>query len=443
MELTEGDPRSIGGYRLEGRLGSGGMGVVYHARSESGRIMAVKVVHQQFADEPEFRARFRQEVDAACRVSGAFTAPVVDADPDAPRPWMATAYVCGPTLAQRLTDDGPLGGTELRKLAIGLAEALRDIHRVGVVHRDLKPSNVVLSEEGPRVIDFGISRAADNQHLTTTGRVMGTPPFMSPEQFRTPKNVGPETDVFSLATVLVYAACGHSPFEAENPYMNAYHVVYDPPELGGLPDVLRGIVTECLDKTPSQRPSAARLLEHLRELPAARFPAPGGARPPDPSTDQAHRSRRSLFTAGSIAAVAGTAIAVLAFGLPHGPHDNPRGKPSQASSSRQSSPPAGSNAWRKMRTQVLPEAVEASRTNPGHGPVQAFDGRRNTTWNPGVSGAGRGHWVEARFSKPVRMQDLIITPGQTTQGGDSWTSARRTDSPSRSPQPRARRSSGN
>ena len=266
MVLRAGDPDAIGGYTLEGRLGSGGMGTVYLARSESGRITALKVVHQQFADDDEFRVRFQQEVAAARRVSGAFTAPVLDADPDAPLPWMATSYVPGPTLAERVAADGPLSRAELRRLAIGLAEALRDIHRVGVVHRDLKPANIVLSEEGPRVIDFGISRAADNKTLTMTGRVMGTPPFMSPEQLSTPREVGPESDVFSLAAVLVFASTGRSPFDADSPYMTAYQVVHEAPELEGVAEPLRAIA----EAGPRQPPTPRAGAGPARAAPATR-----------------------------------------------------------------------------------------------------------------------------------------------------------------------------
>ncbi|MFJ9583821.1 protein kinase domain-containing protein [Streptomyces acidicola] len=255
------------------------MGVVYDARSESGRRVAVKLVHQQYAEDAEFRDRFRQEVEAARRVSGAFTAAVVDADPDAVRPWMATSYVPGPTLDQRVVGQGPLSGQELRHLAIGLAEALRDIHRAGVIHRDLKPSNVILSEDGPRVIDFGISRAADRQALTTTGRVMGTPPFMSPEQLVKPRDAGSSTDVFSLGAVLVFAASGASPFHTDDsPYMTAYNVVHEPPSLTGLSPDLRQIAGECLAKDPAERPSVTDLLERLRALHADRYaPAEGAA----------------------------------------------------------------------------------------------------------------------------------------------------------------------
>lgn len=268
MSLRGGDPAEIGGYALEARLGAGGMGTVFLARTSSGRPVAIKLIHQQFAGDDEFRIRFRQEVAAARRVSGAFTAAVVDAAPEAEQPWMATTYIEGHTLAQHITTKGPLNGAELRRLAIGLAEALRDIHRVGVVHRDLKPSNVVLSPEGPRVIDFGISRAVDQETLTMTGRVIGTPPFMSPEQLQAPRGVGPRSDVFSLGTLLVYSATGHGPFDADSPYMTAYQVVHGEPSLGAVPGTLRTVVESCLDKEPGRRPSADELLVLLRDLPA-------------------------------------------------------------------------------------------------------------------------------------------------------------------------------
>ncbi|MEJ8652583.1 protein kinase [Streptomyces sp. MS1.AVA.3] len=267
MSLRAGDPAEIGGYPLEARLGSGGMGTVFLARTSSGRPVAIKLIHPQFAADNEFRIRFRQEVAAARQVSGAFTAAVVDAAPEAEQPWMATTYIQGHTLARHIATKGPLSGAELRRLAIGLAEALRDIHRVGVVHRDLKPSNVVLSPEGPRVIDFGISRAVDQQTLTITGRVIGTPPFMSPEQLQAPRDVGPRSDVFSLGTLLAYSATGHGPFDAESPYIAAYQVVHTEPSLEDVPVALRTVVESCLAKEPNGRPSADELLVLLRDLP--------------------------------------------------------------------------------------------------------------------------------------------------------------------------------
>ncbi|WP_079169656.1 serine/threonine-protein kinase [Streptomyces sp. CC77] len=253
-----------GRYRLGEVLGSGGMGVVRLAVSGSGLRLAVKVVHREHAADPEFRARFRQEVSAARRVSGAFTAPVVDADPDADRPWMATLFIEGPTLSERVKRNGPLAAAELRRVGAGLAEALRDIHRVGVVHRDLKPSNVLLASDGPRVIDFGISRPADSDVRTETGKLIGSPPFMAPEQFQRPREVGPAADVFAMGAVLVHAATGRGPFDSNSPYIVAYQVVHNEPDLAGVPDELAPVLLRCLAKDPEERPTPEELMTALR-----------------------------------------------------------------------------------------------------------------------------------------------------------------------------------
>ncbi|MFF7048695.1 endo alpha-1,4 polygalactosaminidase [Streptomyces griseorubiginosus] len=322
MPLSPGDPVSVGGYTLVDRLGSGGMGVVYLGRSESGRRVAVKLVHSAFALDEEFRTRFRQEVAAARRVSGAFTAPVVDADPDAPQPWMATLYVPGRTLADIVAQDGPLRGSALRVLALGLVEALRDIHRVGTVHRDLKPSNVLMAEDGPRVIDFGISYAVDNEALTMTGRLIGTPPFMSPEQFAAPREVTGASDVFSLGSLLVYAATGSRPFDGSSPYLTGYQVMYEPPALDGVAEPLRSIAERCLDKDPEARPSLGELHELLRELPDTEtaparpaVPAPPVRGPVSPDPTRAGRPRRGprrRVLVGAVAALALTGLSVAA-----------------------------------------------------------------------------------------------------------------------------------
>lgn len=336
--LSTGDPESIGGYTLLGRLGAGGMGVVYLGVSASGRQVAVKLVHGLYAQEEEFRTRFRQEIAAARRVSGAFTAPVVDADPDADQPWMATLYVPGLSLAEVVKKDGPLSGRELRALGLGLTEALRDIHRAGLVHRDLKPANVLMTEDGPRVIDFGISRAADNQSLTMTGRVIGTPPFMSPEQLASPRDVTPASDVFSLGSLMVFAAVGTGPFDADSPYMTGYQVMHEPPDLDGVPEALLRIVERCLDKDPAARPELAdlhRMFQALPELPElpelgesdataapkAREsakprprPAPWGATTASASavtrTGKGRRARMLLAGLGTALAVTGLSIGV-------------------------------------------------------------------------------------------------------------------------------------
>ncbi|MFI8305166.1 PQQ-binding-like beta-propeller repeat protein [Streptomyces sp. NPDC085927] len=262
-------PEYAGHYRLESCLGSGGMGVVHLARSTSGLKLAVKVVHAEFARDREFRGRFRQEVAAARRVSGAFTAPVVDADPEAERPWMATLFIPGPTLAQHVKRNGPMPPPQLRRLMAGLAEGLRDIHRVGVVHRDLKPSNVLLAEDGPKVIDFGISRPKDSELRTETGKLIGTPPFMAPEQFRRPREVGPSADIFALGSLLVHAATGRGPFDSDSPYVVAYQVVHDEPDLTGVPDGLAPLVLSCLAKEPEDRPSPDELMRELRSVSAS------------------------------------------------------------------------------------------------------------------------------------------------------------------------------
>ncbi|MEF9911623.1 PQQ-binding-like beta-propeller repeat protein [Streptomyces sp. NBC_01685] len=256
-------PEYAGQYRLEACLGAGGMGVVHLARSASGLQLAVKVVHRQHAADPEFRARFRQEVAAARRVSGAFTAPVVDADPAAELPWMATLYVPGPTLAAQVKRNGPMSPAELRRLTAGLAEALRDIHRAGVIHRDLKPSNVLLPDTGPKVIDFGISRPYDSDLRTETGKLIGSPPYMAPEQFQRPREVGPAADVFALGAVLVHAATGRGPFDSDSPYLVAYQVVHDEADLAGVPPDLAPLVGRCLAKDPGDRPTPDEIMAAL------------------------------------------------------------------------------------------------------------------------------------------------------------------------------------
>ncbi|MFH8381857.1 serine/threonine-protein kinase [Kitasatospora sp. NPDC018058] len=259
VTLLDNDPREIGGYVLEGRLGAGGMGVVYRARSVSGRQVAVKVIRPELAADAEFRARFRQEVTAARKVSGAFTAPVLDADADALAPWLATLFIAGPSLGERVSGQGPLTPSEVRRLAAGLAEALREIHRVGLVHRDLKPGNVLLAEDGPRVIDFGIARALGESQLTSTGVAVGTPPFMAPEQFRSGSATS-ATDVFALGSVLAFAATGRGPFGADSSHAVGFRVVYEEPDLTGLAAELRPLIVGCLAKEPGQRPTVEGLL---------------------------------------------------------------------------------------------------------------------------------------------------------------------------------------
>ncbi|WP_406863765.1 PQQ-binding-like beta-propeller repeat protein [Streptomyces sp. HUAS MG47] len=253
----------IGPYRVLRELGAGGMGRVYLAASRSGRAVAVKVVRPELSADPGFRRRFRAEVDAARAVGGAFTAPVVDADPEGSQPWLATAYIPGPSLTAAVGRHGPMPEPTLRVLGAGLAEALAAVHRAGLIHRDLKPSNILLAADGPRVIDFGISRAVDGTVLTADGQIVGSPGFMSPEQ-TTGAELTPAGDVFSLGAVLAYAATGEPPFGTGQLHALLYRTAHEPPRLDGVPPALYGLVAACLDKDPARRPSVPELQVWLR-----------------------------------------------------------------------------------------------------------------------------------------------------------------------------------
>lgn len=261
--LDPGEPTVIGPYRLLGRLGSGGMGRVYLGRSSGGRTVAVKVVHPHFALDEEFRARFRREVEAARRVGGDWTAPVLDADPEGAVPWVATGYAAGPSLADAVRDQSPLPAHSVRVLVAGLAEALAHVHGLGLVHRDVKPSNVMLTMDGPRLIDFGIARATDGTaSLTSTGVSVGSPGYMSPEQILG-KGVSGAADVFSLGAVLVFAATGSAPFPGDSSASLLYKVVHEEPELGPLGGELRDVAWSCLSKDPGARPTPREIALRL------------------------------------------------------------------------------------------------------------------------------------------------------------------------------------
>jgi hypothetical protein len=264
-QLGADDPQVIGGYRLLARLGAGGMGQVYLARSGRGRTVAVKLVRRDLAEREEFRARFRQEVGAARRVGGYWTAPVLDADTEAEVPWVATGYVAGPSLESVVGREyGPLPEDSVRFLAAGLAGALRDIHAAGLVHRDLKPSNVLVTIDGPRVIDFGIARALEtegDEGLTRAGALVGSPGFMAPEQVRGDR-ITPACDVFCLGTLLAYAATGTLPFGAADSGAHAlmFRIAQEEPDLSKVPEGLAGLVRDCLHKDPERRPAPAEVL---------------------------------------------------------------------------------------------------------------------------------------------------------------------------------------
>ena len=247
---------------LLGRLGSGGMGRVYLARSPGGRMVAVKVIRANLAEDAGFRARFAREVSAARKVGGLYTAQVVDADIDGPVPWLVTAYVPGTSLSDAVERQGPLPDNSVLALAAGLAEGLIAIHAAGVIHRDLKPSNVLLAQDGPRIIDFGISSAAEATALTGTGFMIGSPGFMSPEQAEG-LTVGPASDIFSLAGVLIYAARGEGPFGSGDTAALLYRVVHGKPNIDNVPDNLRPLIKRSLSRDPKRRPTATQFLTDL------------------------------------------------------------------------------------------------------------------------------------------------------------------------------------
>jgi hypothetical protein len=274
--LRRWDPERIGPYSLLGRLGAGAMGQVFLGQSTAGRLVAVKTIKIEFAEEAGFRARFAQEVAAARRVSGVFTAAVVAADPDADMPWLATAYVPAPSLTRLVRTCGPLPVATTRWLAAGCAEALESIHSAGLVHRDLKPSNVLVAPDGPRVIDFGVARAAERIQLTVTNGAVGTPAYMAPEQARDTRQASMASDMFSLGATLLFAATGHAPYQGETVMDVLVRLATEPPDLAGLPGELTDMVTSCLERSPRKRPASATLLAQLGPFVGSAAPSGGG-----------------------------------------------------------------------------------------------------------------------------------------------------------------------
>ena len=346
-------PERIGQYTVERELGAGGMGTVYLARSRGGRSVAVKVARPELAADPHFRARFRAEVEAARRVGGFHTAPVVDADPDAAAPWLATAYIAGPTLSGLLAEQGPMGEAQLQLLGAALAEALQAIHACGLIHRDLKPGNIIMADDGPRVLDFGIARAVESTRLTSTGAAFGTPGYLAPEQAQG-LEVSGAADVFALGVVLV-AAAGGSAFGEGTPMGLMYRSVHEAPDLSALPEGIRPTVAECLNKDPAQRPDLERLLDvfapdsgsgavpdsafdpHPATVPAAAVPAPATPGPTSPGGAAA-----APPTAGGSLASAAT----MAAPSPRGGLGTPNAPLGQSSSASTTTPPPKRGAAR-------------------------------------------------------------------------------------------------
>ncbi|MEY2228546.1 MULTISPECIES: serine/threonine-protein kinase [Streptomyces] len=279
MRLRREDPRVVGSFRLHRRLGAGGMGVVYLGSDRRGQRVALKVIRPDLAEDQEFRSRFAREVSAARRIRGGCTARLVAADLEAERPWFATQYVPGPSLHDRVAEEGPLTAAQIAAVGAALSEGLVAVHEAGVVHRDLKPSNILLSPKGPRIIDFGIAWATGASTLTHVGTAVGSPGFLAPEQVRGAA-VTPATDVFALGATLAYAATADSPFGHGSSEVMLYRVVHEEPHLQGVPDALAPLVRACLAKDPEERPSTLQLSMRLKEIAAREAQGLSDGRPP-------------------------------------------------------------------------------------------------------------------------------------------------------------------
>ncbi|MFF9454949.1 protein kinase domain-containing protein [Streptomyces flaveolus] len=293
MRLRREDPRVVGSFRLHRRLGAGGMGVVYLGSDKKGQRVALKVIRPDLAEDQEFRSRFAREVSAARRIRGGCTARLVAADLDADRPWFATQYVPGPSLHDKVVDEGPLGAADVAAVGAALSEGLVAVHEAGVVHRDLKPSNILLSPKGPRIIDFGIAWATGASTLTHVGTAVGSPGFLAPEQVRGAA-VTPATDVFSLGATLAYASMGDSPFGHGSSEVMLYRVVHEEAQLHGVPDALAPLVRACLAKDPDERPSTLQLSLRLKEIAAREAHGIADVRPPAPRAAEADRPTGQL-----------------------------------------------------------------------------------------------------------------------------------------------------
>ncbi|KUN47530.1 serine/threonine-protein kinase [Streptomyces olivochromogenes] len=291
MRLRREDPRVVGSFRLHRRLGAGGMGVVYLGSDRRGQRVALKVIRPDLAEDQEFRSRFAREVSAARRIRGGCTARLVAADLEADRPWFATQYVPGPSLHDKVAEEGPMSAADVAAVGAALSEGLVAVHEAGVVHRDLKPSNILLSPKGPRIIDFGIAWATGASTLTHVGTAVGSPGFLAPEQVRGAA-VTPATDVFALGATLAYAATNDSPFGHGSSEVMLYRVVHEEPQLHGVPDALAPLVRACLAKDPEERPSTLQLSLRLKEIAAREAQGMADVRPPAQRNDPDRPSGR-------------------------------------------------------------------------------------------------------------------------------------------------------
>ncbi|MFI2076015.1 serine/threonine-protein kinase [Streptomyces triculaminicus] len=366
MRLRREDPRVVGSFRLHRRLGAGGMGVVYLGSDRRGQRVALKVIRPDLAEDQEFRSRFAREVSAARRIRGGCTARLVAADLEADRPWFATQYVPGPSLHDKVTEEGPLSAAQTASIGAALAEGLLAVHDAGVVHRDLKPSNILLSPKGPRIIDFGIAWATGASTLTHVGTAVGSPGFLAPEQVRGAA-VTPATDVFALGATLAYASTADSPFGQGSSEVMLYRVVHEEPQLMGVPDALAPLIHACLAKDPEERPSTLQLSLRLKEIAAREAHGLAEGRPPSPrrEPDRPSARRAAEYERQRTERRPGSAPTPR----PHAPHapQVPQGAPAPGPTAIDRRGPVAAQRGVRDRNASRTGARTGARTRPGSG----------------------------------------------------------------------------
>ncbi|MET9834882.1 protein kinase [Streptomyces sp. NPDC006385] len=377
MRLRREDPRVVGSFRLHRRLGAGGMGVVYLGSDKKGQRVALKVIRPDLAEDQEFRSRFAREVSAARRIRGGCTARLVAADLEADRPWFATQYVPGPSLHDKVADEGPLGAAEVAAIGAALSEGLVAVHEAGVVHRDLKPSNILLSPKGPRIIDFGIAWATGASTLTHVGTAVGSPGFLAPEQVRGAA-VTPATDVFSLGATLAYASMADSPFGHGSSEVMLYRVVHEEPQLHGVPDALSPLVRACLAKDPEERPSTLQLSLRLKEIAAREAQGLSDVRPPAPRSAETDRPTGRL--ADTYAEQQRAQRRAQGTPPPRG-----TGAPRVPGPARDGAPSRSGTASSRSGARPIPSSRNTSRSGSGNRPAP-----RSGTGRPAPRNTGTG-----------------------------------------------------
>ncbi|HEX6451651.1 MAG TPA: serine/threonine-protein kinase [Trebonia sp.] len=443
MPLQQGDPPQVGRYRLTARLGAGGMGVVYLGHAGDGQQLAVKVLRPEYADDPEFRARFQREVAAMTRVRNRYTVQVLDADTDSVTPFIATQFADGPSLSEHVNAQGPLYPEAVIRLAAALAEAIAAIHAAGVTHRDLKPSNVLLTSAGPMVIDFGIAQVADSASITRTGMAVGSPGYMAPEQVT--GHAGREADIFTWALIVAFAASGRPPFGTGETVGILHRILNESPDVSAVPPQLMPLVSAALAKDPQRRPRAVDLLGELspgsaagmtpptavdrgmaprtavdrqagtrldysagtRTMPAGAGPRPAPGPRPGPAP---RRSFRGLAVAALVvAALAGTGAALMSHGGSQS-GNNPSGGGLNVTPSATAPAQSGNGSVTDTGAPAT-QAATGQPTSPGQ-----FKKHKHHDSTSGDSGSGSGSGGQS-VPTSAPSSNPVSTPSATASAG--------------------------